>query len=64
VHRSHARVVGALASGNPERAAAAMQEHLREAQGLLGSRDAEEAGGAADLAIRRAGASQPGRRTR
>ena len=64
VHRSHARVVAALASGDPRKAAAAMQEHLREAQDLLGSRDAEEAGGAADLATRRAGAAQPGRRTR
>jgi DNA-binding GntR family transcriptional regulator len=64
VRRSHARVVSALASGDPKKAASAMQEHLREAQGLVGSRDGEETGGAADLATRRAGASGPGRRTR
>jgi DNA-binding GntR family transcriptional regulator len=62
--RSHERVVKALASGDPEKAAAAMREHSREAQALVGRRDTAESGEGVDLATKRAGASRPGRRTR
>ncbi len=68
VHRSHARVAEALASGDPRKAADAMRDHLREAQDLLERRDAgegaEEGLEEADLTIGGAGASGPGRRTR
>jgi DNA-binding GntR family transcriptional regulator len=63
-HRSHGRVVKALASGDPEQAAAAMREHSREAQELVGRRDAAGSDEGADLATKRAGATRPGRRTR
>ena len=61
-HRSHVRIVKALASGNPEAAAAAMREHSREARDLVGRRDAGGGGGRTISGAKQAGAAGTGGR--
>jgi DNA-binding GntR family transcriptional regulator len=53
VRRSHMRIVRALASGDPEAAAAAAREHARDNQSRVGRRDAAQA-----VAVFRAGSGE------
>jgi len=61
-HRSHRRIVKALASGDPAAAATAMREHSREAQGLVVQRDAGGDRGRSKPGSKHAGAAGAGRR--
>ena len=60
-HRSHVRIVKALTSGDPAAAAAAMREHSREAQDLVGRRDGGEGRGTGRIG-KRDGAGEAGGR--
>ncbi|MFH1329240.1 MAG: GntR family transcriptional regulator [Actinomycetota bacterium] len=61
-HRSHQHIVKALASGDPAAAANAMREHSREAQALVGRRDAGRGRGRIETGSKRAGATGAGGR--
>lgn len=62
IRRSHERILHALASGDPEVAARAMRDHSREAQELVGRRDAGSAASVDDPSGKRGGASRAGGR--